>query len=408
MAMVSKEEKEISKSMGLHESLPKDSVISHLKELEGDHSVAVGLSGGVDSSLTAALLLEAEWEVEGLTLWLMQGKGSCCTDGLIDAASVCEQLGITHHVVDTRASFEKEIIENLITGYQKGITPLPCSRCNRFIKFSPMIQWAQENTNLKRIATGHYARIRYAKHHSLERSLNINEKGRNQLLRGKDHNKDQSYFLYDLSQEILEKAVFPLGELTKEQTRNQANRYGLRTANKAESQDLCLAEHHGSMKAFLDNYLPERKGEIVLKDGSVIGEHDGIEHFTIGQRKGLGVAWKEPLHVISLQASSNRVVVAPRSESGQIKCTVGEINWVSIFPPKKEQIVEVQVRYRSNPVIAKLIPEEPTDQDVQSNRPYRCSIEFQNEQFSITPGQAAVFYKGEVLLGGGIIQPFIN
>ena len=178
----------------------------------------------------------------------------------------------------------------------------------------------------------------------------------------------------------------------------------MRTAQKPESQDLCLAEHHGSMKAFLDNYLPERKGEIVHKDGTLLGEHDGIEHFTIGQRKGLGIAWKTPLHVISLDPSLNRVVVGERSEAAKSSCVVGEINWVSISPPDNEINVEVQLRYRSLPVLAKVFPIKETIQDIERERPYRCLIQFQEEQFSITPGQAAVFYDGEVLLGGGIIQ----
>ncbi len=369
-----------------------------LKELLGEKNIAVGLSGGVDSSLTAAMLINAGWGVQGLTLWLMKGKGSCCSDGLVDAAGVCTQLGIPHHVLDTRDNFEKEIINNLINGYKDGITPLPCSRCNRLVKFSPMLDWAKENLNIEMIATGHYARIKYAKQFKGKGSK------RNQLLRGLDKNKDQSYFLYDLSQEILGKIIFPLGELTKSDTRTEANICGLRTANKPESQDLCLAEHHGSMKAFLNNYLPEKKGKIVLKNGFVLGEHDGIQHFTIGQRKGLGVSWKEPLHVINIEASENKVIVAPRSEAGQSKCLVGEINWLSISPPMKTILIEVQVRYRSTPVIAKLTPIEPLDQDIKANRPNRAIIEFKEKQFSISPGQAAVFYSGEIVLGGGIIQ----
>ncbi len=392
MIITPKNTKPLSTHWDLNSTQQKERVLSKLKKLKGMHNIAVGLSGGVDSSLTAALLVEAGWEVEGLTLWLMDGKGSCCTDGLVDAAGVCEQLGIPHHVVDSRETFKQEIIGSLVKGYQEGITPSPCSKCNRFVKFSPMLDWAQKNLGLNRIATGHYARIRHAQE-------------RNQLLRGLDRNKDQSYFLYDLSQEILGRVVFPLGELKKSDTREEAIKLGLRTAEKPESQDLCLAEHHGSMKAFLDKYLPPRKGEITLKNGQVIGEHDGIEHFTIGQRKGLGVAWKEPLHVVAIEGYKNKVIVAPRSEASKSECTVGEVNWVSIEPPFKERKIEVQLRYRSDPVMANLIPIEPSVKDIQSNRPFRCILKFDLEQFSITPGQAAVFYEGEVLLGGGIINP---
>lgn len=380
-----------------------EKVLAYLKDLDGEHHVAVGLSGGVDSSLTAAFLIEAGWQVDGLTLWLMSGKGSCCSDGLIDAAGICDQLGISHHVLDSRSTFQMEIIDGLVKGYKKGITPIPCSRCNRSVKFSLMVEWAKKNLNIERIATGHYARTRFSQEPSRE-AIKESQNERVQLLRGLDSNKDQSYFLYDLPQELLRKVIFPLGELTKADTRKEAISRDLRTATKKESQDLCLAEHHGSMKAFLDNYLPPRKGEIILKNGTIVGEHDGIEHFTIGQRKGLGVSWAEPLHVIKLVSESNQVVVAPRSEAGQSDCIVGEVNWVSIAPPKKKINVEVQVRYKSQPIIAELTPIDSTNSDKNKERPYRCHIQFKKKQFSIAPGQAAVFYWGEVLLGGGIIQ----
>ena len=369
--------------------------IERLRQWPGEHRVAVGLSGGVDSSLTAALLVEAGWEVEGLTLWLMSGKGACCAEGLVDAAGVCEQLEVPHHVVDFREHFKEQIVDFLVQGYEAGVTPLPCSRCNREVKFGPMLRWAKEERNIDRIATGHYARVRHS---------DQSENGRHQLLRGLDERKDQSYFLYDLPQEALGRLVFPLGELTKPDTRLEADRHGLRTAQKPESQDLCLADHHGSMKAFLDAYLPPRPGQIVLADGQVVGEHDGIEHFTIGQRKGLGVAWSEPLHVVRLDGAMNQVVVAPRRDAARGEAVVGAVNWVSVAPPTEPLEVEVQVRYRSGPQQARLIPLPETDSDRAADRPHRCRLEFAEEQFSITPGQAAVFYAGEMVLGGGLIQ----
>jgi tRNA-uridine 2-sulfurtransferase len=369
--------------------------IERLRQWPGEHRVAVGLSGGVDSSLTAALLVEAGWEVEGLTLWLMSGKGACCAEGLVDAAGVCEQLEVPHHVVDFREHFKEQIVDFLVQGYEAGVTPLPCSRCNREVKFGPMLRWAKEERNIDRIATGHYARVRHG---------DQSENGRHQLLRGLDERKDQSYFLYDLPQEALGRLVFPLGELTKPDTRLEADRHGLRTAQKPESQDLCLADHHGSMKAFLDAYLPPRPGQIVLADGQVVGEHDGIEHFTIGQRKGLGVAWSEPLHVVRLDGAMNQVVVAPRRDAARGEAVVGAVNWVSVAPPTEPLEVEVQVRYRSGPQQARLIPLPETDSDRAADRPHRCRLEFAEEQFSITPGQAAVFYAGEMVLGGGLIQ----
>jgi len=325
----------------------------------------------------------------------MSGKGACCAEGLVDAAGICEQLGVPHHVVDFREHFREQIVEFLVQGYGEGITPLPCSRCNREVKFGPMLQWAQQERGIARIATGHYARVRHG-----EQSDN----GRHQLLRGCDHQKDQSYFLYDLPQEALGRLVFPLGELTKADTRAEAERHGLRTAHKPESQDLCLADHHGSMKAFLDTYLPPRRGEIVLADGTVVGQHDGIEHFTIGQRKGLGVAWREPLHVVRLDGALNRVVVAPRRDAARCEAVVGAVNWVSIPPPEHPIDVDVQVRYRSGAVAARLSPLPASDADAASGRPHRCRLEFVEEQFSITPGQAAVFYAGDRVLGGGLIQ----
>ncbi|MBM5807543.1 MAG: tRNA 2-thiouridine(34) synthase MnmA [Cyanobacteria bacterium M_surface_10_m2_179] len=369
--------------------------LERLQAWPGEHRVAVGLSGGVDSSLTAALLVEAGWQVEGLTLWLMSGKGACCAEGLVDAAGICEQLGVEHHVVDYREHFKAQIVDFLVEGYGDGITPLPCSRCNREVKFGPMLRWAQEERGIARIATGHYARVCHS-----EQSDN----GRHQLLRGLDRQKDQSYFLYDLPQEALGRLVFPLGELTKPDTRQEAARHGLRTAEKPESQDLCLADHHGSMRAFLDAYLPPRQGEIVLADGRVVGHHDGIQHFTIGQRKGLGVAWSEPLHVVRLDGAMNQVVVAPRRDAARSEAVVGAVNWVSIAPPEAPIDVEVQVRYRSGAVVSRLSPLPATDADATAGRPHRCRLEFAEEQFSITPGQAAVFYSGDRVLGGGLIQ----
>ena len=354
-----------------------------LRQWPGEHRVAVGLSGGVDSSLAAALLHEAQWAVTGVTLWLMKGRGTCCSDGLVDAAGVCEQLGAPHHILDARQTFQQEVVDVLVQGYGQGVTPLPCSRCNRHVKMAMLLDWAEREMGISRLATGHYARLR--RHPG---------SGRMELLRGRDRRKDQSYFLYDLPQEQLEHLVFPLGEMQKAETRAEARRHGLRTAAKPESQDLCLAERHGSMAAFLETHLPPRPGKIVLRDGTVVGSHGGLQHFTIGQRRGLGVAWHEPLHVVRLDGAMNHVVVAPRSEAMGTDCAVAAVNWVSIPPAAAPMEVQVQVRYRSEPVAARLIPDGAT----------RARLVFETPQFSITPGQAAVFYGEDVLLGGGLIQ----
>jgi tRNA-specific 2-thiouridylase len=347
--------------------------------------VVVGLSGGVDSSVAAALLHHQGYDVEGLTLWLMKGKGQCCSEGMVDAAFICEQLGIPHHIVDSRELFQTYIIDYLVSGYEQGITPLPCSQCNKTVKFGPMLAYAQETLGIGRIATGHYAKIAYNA-----------QSDRYELLRAVDRNKDQSYFLYDLSQGILSACIFPLGETTKEETRRIAANFALKTAEKPESQDLCLIETHGSMAAFLDKYIAPKDGDIVDLEGKVLGKHTGIHHYTIGQRKGLGVAAPEPLYVVELDAVMNRVIVGNRESGGKTDCTVGQMNWVSIAAPSAPIRAQVQVRYRSQAVEADIIPLEN----------HGVKLIFPEPQFGITPGQAAVIYDGERVLGGGIINPY--
>lgn len=346
--------------------------------------VVVGLSGGVDSSVAAALLHRQGYEVMGLTLWLMRGKGQCCSDGMVDATRICEQLGIPHEIVDSRDVFEQSIINYLVTGYAAGNTPLPCSRCNKAVKFGPMLRYARETLGVEKIATGHYARV----------ALNP-ETDRYELYRAVDRTKDQSYFLYEVPQEELSRCVFPLGDRTKVETRQIAAELGLATAEKPESQDLCLIEAHGSMQAFLDKYILSRKGNIIDTSGNILGEHSGTHHYTIGQRKGLGVAAAHPLYVVAIDAGKNEVVVGDRSEAQDRECTINQINWVSIAPTQNPIRAEVQIRYRTPPAPATIVPLEND----------RARIVFDEPQFSITPGQAAVWYSGALLLGGGLIEP---
>lgn len=348
-----------------------------------DKKALVGLSGGVDSSVAAALLQRQGYDLVGVTLWLMKGKGQCCSEGMVDAAFICEQLGIPHQIVDSRDVFQTEILDYVVSSYQEGITPLPCSQCNRAVKFGPLSRYGRETFGIDRVATGHYARVSQDP-----------ESGRWQLLRALDRHKDQSYFLYDLSQEALSGVLFPLGELTKTQTRQIAEELGLKTADKPESQDLCLVEAHGSMGTFLDQYLAPKPGDIVDLEGRVLGQHGGIHHYTIGQRKGLGVAAPEPLYVVKLDPVRNRVIVGNRDSAGSGECWVNRLNWVSIPEPKEPLTCEVQVRYRSAPVAVLAIPAEDG----------RWQLRFGEPQFGITPGQAAVFYQGEKLLGGGLIE----
>ncbi len=346
------------------------------------NNVVVGLSGGVDSSAAAAILHNQGYNVIGLTLWLMKGKGQCCSEGMVDAAKLCEQLGIPHHIVDIRETFQEHIVDYLVAGYSTGITPLPCSQCNKAVKFGPMLHYAQTELGSDRIATGHYARTRHDP-----------ATGRHQLLRAVDRTKDQSYFLYDLSQDILARVIFPLGEQPKTETRRVAAAFGLHTADKPESQDLCLVEANGSMRAFLDKYITPQQGEIIDQSGRVLGQHEGVHHYTIGQRKGLGIAHSEPLYVVALDAVNNRVIVGDREATLAAECTAQQVNWVSIAEPTAPIRANVQIRYRAAAIPATIIPLE--------NACVR--VVFDDPQSSITPGQAAVWYDGDVLLGGGII-----
>ncbi|MEL6605875.1 MAG: tRNA 2-thiouridine(34) synthase MnmA [Cyanobacteria bacterium J06614_10] len=385
--------------------------------------IVVGLSGGVDSSVAAAILHNQGYEVLGMTLWLMKGKGQCCSEGMTDAAQLCEELGIDYSVVDSRDVFEKYIVNYLVEGYSQGVTPLPCSQCNSTVKFGPMLNYAVNEMGADYIATGHYAQI----------TRNA-ETGRYELRRAVDRNKDQSYFLYDLSQEHLAATKFPLGEKTKPETRAIAASLGLHTADKPESQDLCLVEQHGSMKTFLDKFLAPKPGDIVSTSGEVLGQHDGIHHYTIGQRRGLGIAAPNPLYVVKLDVGRNQVIVGERDSVTSPSCTVHRVNWVSIAPPAGPISAEVQIRYRSQAVGATIVPIAPTleaasskvasskatnsrttssetdnaGEIVQSNtdRMGRVKIIFDEPQFGVTPGQAAVWYeKSGRVLGGGIIEP---
>ncbi|MEM1310765.1 MAG: tRNA 2-thiouridine(34) synthase MnmA, partial [Cyanobacteria bacterium P01_H01_bin.153] len=238
-------------------------------------------------------------------------------------------------------------------------------------------------------ATGHYARIRFNA-----------ETGRHELLRAVDRNKDQSYFLYDLPQEMLGSLHFPLGEQTKAETRQMAEQFGLHTATKPESQDLCLIEHHGSMGQFLEKYLAPKPGDIVDTQGRILGRHSGVHNYTIGQRKGLGIAAAHPLYVVALDVGRNQVIVGDRASVHYPECTVHRVNWVSAAPPTQPLTVAVQIRYRSPAVPATIWPLSQEGEPTAT----RVKVVFDEPQFGVTPGQAAVWYDGERVLGGGLIE----
>jgi tRNA-uridine 2-sulfurtransferase len=363
--------------------------------------IAVAMSGGVDSSTVAALLQQQGHSVVGLTMQLwnqrrlpeLQGDGSkqhrCCSlDDVYDAKRVAQHLNFPHYVVNFEDQFEKTVVRPFVDQYLSGRTPIACTNCNTDVKFEPLLRMARQ-IGAERLATGHYARIR-----------RNDTTGRWELLRARDESKDQSYFLWGLSQEQLSRSDFPLGELTKEEVRALARRTGLPVAEKPESMELCFVPT-GNYVQFIRAYsleanipLSQAEGEIVTEDGDIIGHHNGVHNFTIGQRKGLGFAAGKPLYVLSIDPQRNRVVVGDDNALRTTTFEVHDVNWVSIAEPSQPTRAQVKIRHKHEPAPATIEP-------LESNA---ARITFDTPQRAITPGQAAVFYDADRVLGGAWIK----
>jgi tRNA-uridine 2-sulfurtransferase len=351
-------------------------------------TVVVAMSGGVDSSVAAALLKEQGHAVTGmmLRLWSEPGKedtNRCCTpDSMAQARRVAARLDIPFYVIDAKDVFRETVVEYFLEGYARGETPNPCLICNRKIRWTFLLEHALA-LGAEYMATGHYVRRMQA------------ENGKVNLLRAVDRNKDQSYVLHVLTQEKLKHALFPVGDYPKPEIRQIAERHGLPTASRKDSQDLCFLAGE-DYRNFLQRNAAEmlKPGEIVTRDGKASGAHNGLANYTIGQRKGLGVASPVPLYVLGKDAAQNALIVGTQDELGSDTLTARDVNWVSGEVPAEPFRADVKIRYTAKEAEALVTPLGEGQVQVRFDAPQR----------DITAGQAAVFYQGEVLLGGGIIQ----
>ena len=350
--------------------------------------VLVGMSGGVDSSATAALLLEQGYDVIGVTLKLWpqdcvnRAEDKCCgPQAVMDARSVCHKLGVPYYLIDEAAEFQQQVINYFAEEYRAGRTPNPCVMCNQKLKFGSLISRAKK-LGAEYIATGHFARI--------ERTPS----GRVLLRKGKDARKDQSYFLFSLRQEQLAFSMFPLGEKTKADTREVARECQLKTADKEESMEICFVPDKDYGK-FLQqaNLAQKHRGEIVDLSGRVLGHHDGIEFYTIGQRKGLGITTPKPVYVVELDAAKNRVVVGDETALDRDEFLVERCNWIPFDEPPPTVRVTAKIRYNHPGTMATVTPLVGGTAKVKLDVPQRA----------ITPGQACVFYDDDLVVGGGWI-----
>lgn len=363
------------------------------------------MSGGVDSSTVAAMLRAEGYNVVGLTMQLWnqrrlagregmpeQVQGRCCSiDDVYDARRVAEDLGIPYYVVNHEERFENDVVRPFVEEYLSGRTPIPCSLCNNHLKFDQLLVTARQ-IGADLLATGHYARCEFDP-----------ERNRWLLKRAADIRKDQTYFLFGLTQEQLSRTRFPLGEMTKPQVRDLARQHELTLAEKPDSQEICFVPG-GDYKKFIDAYLaeqgeslPDTSGEIVTRSGEVLGHHEGIHNFTVGQRKGLGVATGSPLYVLQINGEKGQVTVGAGEELLSLTLIAHKMNWISIDELREPVRVHAKIRHRHEPAPA--VVENAGNGEVR--------VTFDEPQRAITPGQAVVFYDGDIVVGGGWIASYV-
>jgi|SRR5215831_13492436 len=364
--------------------------------------IAVAMSGGVDSSAAAAILKEQGHDLVGFTMQLWnQRRGisvdehgeplpsRCCSlDDVYDARRVAGELGFPFYVLNLEKEFERDVVQPFVNSYLSGETPIPCVACNSRLKFASLDKLAR-GLGCDKVATGHYARVEFDE-----------ATGRHRLLRGRDAQKDQSYFLWELTQDQLSRALFPLGESSKSDARQAARDHQLGVAEKKESQEICFVPD-GDYAGFIDRYLQAEAqadrlpaaGEIVTSNGTVLGTHTGIHRYTIGQRRGIGIAQSRPLYVLGINTDENQVIVGSDEELLSNQFTAAGVNWIAFDNPAERVRADVRVRYRHNAAPA----------NISVTKPGRVSVAFDEPQRAITPGQATVFYRGDEVLGGGWI-----